>query len=228
MRAPVTAVVFDVDDTLYLERDYVRSGFDAVDHWLESARGVTGFGAECWAHFEAGARGHIFDATLASFGLGPDDTLVEDLVAHYRSHDPEIALMPDALAVLDHLEERVAVAVITDGPSQEAKVRRLGLRDRADPVILTTELGSGFSKPHPRAYEIVEQTLRRDPEECAYIGDNPTKDFAAPHRRGWTTVRVRRSGGLHHGRPSGNDVDYELDDLVALPTLLGIEGAIRS
>src|SRR5207302_9076607 len=28
-------VVFDIDDTLYLERDYVRSGFRAVGTWAE-------------------------------------------------------------------------------------------------------------------------------------------------------------------------------------------------
>ena len=53
-------VVFDLDDTLYLERDYVRSGFRAVDAWLAS-RGILGFFGEAWANFENGLRGKAFD-----------------------------------------------------------------------------------------------------------------------------------------------------------------------
>ena len=29
-------LVFDIDDTLYLERDYVRSGFGAAGRWARS------------------------------------------------------------------------------------------------------------------------------------------------------------------------------------------------
>ena len=32
-------VTFDLDDTLYLERDFVRSGFAAVGAWLATERG---------------------------------------------------------------------------------------------------------------------------------------------------------------------------------------------
>jgi putative hydrolase of the HAD superfamily len=41
--AAIRCVVFDVDDTLYLERDYVRSGFDSVGAWLQRDSGVVGF-----------------------------------------------------------------------------------------------------------------------------------------------------------------------------------------
>ena len=41
----VRCVAFDLDDTLYLERDYVRSGFWAVGRWIESHVAVTDFDA---------------------------------------------------------------------------------------------------------------------------------------------------------------------------------------
>jgi len=63
MNRLVDVVVFDLDDTLYLERDYVRSGFRAVDAWLAS-RGILGFFGEAWANFENGLRGKAFDRAL--------------------------------------------------------------------------------------------------------------------------------------------------------------------
>ena len=35
------AVVFDIDDTLYLERDYVRSGFTAAGAWARTELGLS-------------------------------------------------------------------------------------------------------------------------------------------------------------------------------------------
>ena len=46
--------VFDVDDTLYLERDYVRSGFHAVATWAEETLDVTGVFDTAWGLFLAG------------------------------------------------------------------------------------------------------------------------------------------------------------------------------
>ena len=48
------AAIFDLDDTLYLERDYVRSGYRAVGEHLR-AMGRTGtFERWLWARFERG------------------------------------------------------------------------------------------------------------------------------------------------------------------------------
>ena len=62
-------VVFDIDDTLYLERDYVRSGFRAVGEHVARSTGVDGFSDLAFALFEQGLRGHIFDETLLRLGF---------------------------------------------------------------------------------------------------------------------------------------------------------------
>ena len=59
--SPIRCVVFDLDDTLYLERDYVRSGFFAVGRYLEERHDLQGFESAAWQEFEAGRRGDIFD-----------------------------------------------------------------------------------------------------------------------------------------------------------------------
>ncbi|MEL7208731.1 MAG: hypothetical protein AAGK32_10970, partial [Actinomycetota bacterium] len=47
-------MVFDIDDTLYLERDYVRSGFNAVGEHVESQFGTAGVGRRAWELFIEG------------------------------------------------------------------------------------------------------------------------------------------------------------------------------
>ena len=199
-------VVLDVDDTLYLERDYVKSGFDAVGRHVRRRIGIEGFGDTLWSGFLEGVRGDAFDRALAIHGHDPDSSVVSELVACYRSHAPAIELLPDAARFLARLTRRVdrAVAVITDGPpaSQRAKVDALGLGALADPVILTGELGPGRAKPDPAAYLLVEDHFGVAADRCCYIADNPSKDFVTPAERGWASIRVRRPASLHHGLPT--------------------------
>ena len=214
--------MFDVDDTLYLERDYVRSGFAAVDRWALANLGVAGVFERAWAHFESGHRRTIFDEVTAELSLDPGS--VPDMVEVYRSHSPDICLLDDAMVALEGATAGgCAVAVVTDGPSasQWGKVRALGLDTWSSLTVVTAELGPGRGKPHPAAFELVQDQLGHRGRQCAYVADNPAKDFAAPAGLGWRTVRVRRAGSLHELQPSGPDVDADLSELS------GLAGALR-
>ncbi len=221
----LSCVVFDIDDTLYLESDYVRSGFRAAGMRVVELLEKDGFAAEAWSLFLAGGREKIFDGALRRLGIAPEAGLVADLVSTYRSHRPDIRLLPDAEACLASLAGRAHLAVVSDGPleSQTAKARALRLDRWISTFVYTAALGDGFGKPHPRAFEIVEFDAACPGPECSYVADNPSKDFAGPGKRGWTTVRVRRPGGLHWGVASGRDVGKELADLSGLVAALGLE-----
>jgi putative hydrolase of the HAD superfamily len=216
-------VAFDIDDTLYLERDYVRSGFAAVGAWARAELGVTDLGDRAWATFEAGVRGRIFDEALAACGVGPNGTIVPRLVDVYRTHTPAIGLLDDVRAWLATCPADVALAVVTDGPlaSQRAKAAALGLAGWADPIVFTEELGPGERKPHPAGFAHVEAATGLAGATCAYVADNPAKDFGGPRSRGWRTVRVRREGGLHAAAASGDDVDAEITGFAGLDEALG-------
>ena len=49
-RWPIHTLVFDLDDTLYLEREYALSGFRAVGDWLRQTRGLIDFEARAQRH----------------------------------------------------------------------------------------------------------------------------------------------------------------------------------
>jgi putative hydrolase of the HAD superfamily len=219
---PLEAVVLDIDDTVYLERDYVRSGFAAAGDWAREQLGVSGLGERAWSAFVAGRRGDIFDEALVACGVVVDPEVVDALVSVYRTHEPSIALLPDARTCLGDLAARVPIAVITDGPlaSQQAKARVLCLGHWADPMLFTDGLGPEWGKPDTRSFAMVQERLGVDPGACAYVADNPVKDFAGPKGLGWTTVRVRRPQGLHQRVPSGDDVDHDVPDLTTLAGLI--------
>jgi putative hydrolase of the HAD superfamily len=189
--------VLDIDDTLYLERDYVRSGFCAVGRWFAENRNIEDFFEHAWTLFESGARGNIFDTVLEDLGVF-DKELVTHLVHLYRSHHPNISFQADAMEFLRR-HNRDDFAIITDGYSnaQWAKIRALNLEQYMDKIIVTDDWGKEFWKPNPKAYILAQG--RRSPKECVYIADNPLKDFEAPAKLGWApSVRIRRKESLHY------------------------------
>lgn len=197
----VPTFVFDLDDTLYPERDYVRSGFSAVGVHM-AAKGVPGFGKTLWDLFEDGVRGDTFNRALAAHDHPVSPEMIKTLVEIYRTHAPVIALSPDAASILDHLDQTgVPYGVITDGPlvMQRAKIAALNLETRAGIVICTDAYGCECWKPHPRAFEKTQAYFNRPGPQMVYVGDNPTKDFKAPRDLGWLTVRLRHAQGEHAG-----------------------------
>ena len=200
------AVIFDMDDTLYLERDYVRSGFRAV---ASSSPNPDGIYQQLWSWFEAGVRGDTFNRILAEEPEWAADVTVADLVAVYRNHSPSIRMLPEAAKLVDELRRaRISTGVLTDGPSisQHLKVEALGLANSTDFILLTDTLGRAHWKPSDKGFEWMEQRLSMTGDRLVYIGDNPTKDFIAPRRRGWRTIRLRLAGQLRESINSPNSM----------------------
>lgn len=191
---PERIVVFDLDDTLYLECDYVRSGFAAVDSWARANLRIQGLAATMDALFESGVRGRIFDEALLALGRSPDPPLIRRMVAVYRQHRPRIALAPDAQRLWPRRSRGTRFAIVTDGPldSQRRKIRALGLIRHIDIALCTDRWGRAAWKPNPLAFHEIESFFRLPPKCFTYVADNVSKDFQAPRSLGWRTVRIRR------------------------------------
>ena len=216
------AIVFDLDDTLYLERSYAFSGFEAVaakfERELDMPAGAAV--ARMKALFDTEHRPRVFNRLLEELGVTRTPDLVARMVETYRSHVPTIAMLPDAEAAITRWKCKCKLGIITDGPAvmQSAKLDALGLRDRMDSAILTDLMGPSFSKPHARSFEMMADQLGVPHERCAYIADNPTKDFVAPNALGWLTVQITRSEGIYRDQPPApggtpRHVISTLDDL---------------
>lgn len=198
---PPRGVVFDLDDTLYLERDYVASGFRRVAGLIAQRAGGT---VEDWVTriqaSSTGPRGMTFDRLLAAHPRLTRHFDLAELVASYREHEPSIRPLPGMVELLAGLEaEGASLGIITDGPpqSQTRKLRALDLGRWIDTAILTGLWDRSDWKPSPRAFEHLARLWGLAPGALTYVGDNPVKDFFAPRRLGWSTVRLRLSGQLH-------------------------------
>ena len=136
----IRAVVFDLDDTLYGERAYVRSGYRAV---AEKLRGLSGrdepFDAWLWRRFLAGEATGALDALNDQFRLGLSSDQIAELVRVYREHRPAIRPYDGLPALLGRLHERYQLALLSDGflPAQKLKLEALKLERFFDAVVFT-------------------------------------------------------------------------------------------
>lgn len=222
--AKLSAVIFDLDDTLFPERSYALSGFSAVARWAEAEFGVPH--AQCFGElkqlFEAGVRGDTFNRWLAQRSL-PGQPWLPRMVHEYREHLPELEPFPDALPVLEVLRADHRLALITQGfrPGQQRKLEALELTEYFEPTIIMGEDEREHWKPSRCPFERALSQLELEGPQSAYIGDNPLKDFLGARELGMRTVWVRRPGG-EHSRKQPPTPEYAAEVEVAnLAALLG-------
>jgi len=199
------AVVFDLDDTLYAERDYVLSGYGAVSEYLsdDPARAAR-MRMWLWERFLGGRAGGAFDALNENFSLGLEARQIAELVEVYRNHSPRIAPRAGIPRLLEKLHRGSRLGIISDGflPAQKLKLDALGIAGHFDAVIFTEALGRESWKPSPDGFQAFCKELQLDAANCTYVADNPAKDFAAPNTLGWRTVQLLLDGQIHSRKPA--------------------------
>lgn len=226
------AIIFDLDDTLYPERAYVLSGFQAVAAWAEEHLGIpaTQAFAELRQLFDEGVRGNTFNRWLANHGFQPDEW-VHQMVQAYRKHDPHIEPYPEVPKLLKHLRLRYRLGLLTDGYTevQKRKLAALGLTSHFDVLVFSNEWGREAWKPSSRPFEIALERLGIPGPEAVYVADNPAKDFLGARQVGMWTVRVRRPDGLYsHLEPLSSEhaPDTEIETLDLLEAIVAQIGGL--
>ncbi len=190
--AEVQGVIFDLDDTLYSERDYVKSGYAAVAAAFPLVRDM---GTRLFEAFEK--KLPAIDTVLSEEELLSEK---ERALSVYRAHKPSICLYPGVLALLERLRKTKKLALITDGrpEGQRAKIEALGLSPFFDAIIVTDELGGpAFRKPSEVPFREMQRRLGLPFASLVYIGDNIKKDFIAPQALGMQSIHFRNREGLY-------------------------------
>ncbi|MBN2375766.1 MAG: HAD family hydrolase [Sedimentisphaerales bacterium] len=198
--ATVRAVVFDLDDTLYPEVDYVRSGFQCVaNHLAKGEWTADGIFELLWSAFSQGPKDRVFNTVLEQLGRDDNSETIAGLVALYREHCPQLQLAPETIDILDQLKQDYRLGLLSDGflPAQQLKVEALGLGKWFDKIIFTEQLGREFWKPATKAFEMMSDALGCPPESCVYVADNVSKDFIGPNQLGWQSIRLINERQVH-------------------------------
>ena len=184
-------VIFDLDDTLYSEKDYVRSGFNAIAAKYPNVKNMA---QKLWNAFLEGRP--AIDYVLEQENLMKER---DNCLSIYRKHRPEIHIYDEAKEVLLRIEKTKRIGIITDGrpEGQKAKIRALGLDKFVDKIIITDELGSvKYRKPNPEAFLLMQKTFNCDFSKMCYIGDNIKKDGIAPEKLGMMFIHFKNIKGL--------------------------------
>jgi len=116
----IKVVLFDLDDTLYSEKDYVKSGYDKISKLFPEISNMSG---KLWDAFCAKEK--AIDFVLKKEGLYSEQSLKKCLFT-YREQNPNITLYPKAKILLEKLKNK-QLGMITDGriEGQIAKIKAL-------------------------------------------------------------------------------------------------------
>ena len=213
-----TVVVLDLDDTLYPEEAYVRSGISAVCALAAELYGID-HTRELLSLRNEGQRDWLAELCARL----PDASATRDcLMWAYRLHRPRISLSSDARTTVDALKDKAqAVVILTDGRSftQRLKLQALGLDEL--PSYISDEYG-GACKPDPGRFRAVMSDFPA--ARYLYLADNPAKDFIAPKGLGWLTVGLRARLPTVHPQTGAQTMDHDPHFWIdSLPELLDIE-----
>lgn len=206
-------VVFDLDDTLYSEKEYIRSGYRAVAEYL----GNENYKDALWRYFEEGKP--AINELLKDIGRSREKMKT---LSVYRQHKPEIHLYNGVAELLKGLHHRgIKVGIITDGrpEGQRNKIKALGLEALVDDIIITDELGgTQFRKPCDIAFRIMQNRWRLPAHEMLYVADNAVKDFQAPRQLGMKGLLFDNWDGLYQSN--------QKDGMASITCITDVEGYI--
>ncbi len=180
-----TVIVFDLDDTLYNELDFLKSAYKAISIQI-AQDGYKELYALMLSLYRS--KQNVFKYLTENYPIQ-----FSELIELYRNHKPDIRLFDQVLEFIKIIKDNKGrVAIITDGRelTQMAKIRALGIEKYLDKIIISEVLGS--EKPAEANYKIIEDEFP-DCKYC-YIADNLKKDFVTPNKLGWQTIGLVDNG----------------------------------
>lgn len=200
-------IVFDLDDTLYKEIEFLKSAFQDIASFINEHH------ADDIYLFMMGIyrnRGDTFGETIKKYQLNVSKDKLLDM---YRNHFPDIKLEEGAKEFIEKLKKNgVKIGLITDGRSrtQRNKLKALEIADMFDEVIISEEFGS--EKPDFRNFEYYNTKFSEYTK--TYIADNFKKDFITPNTLGWKTIGLLDNGRNTHSQNVDLPEEYLPQNLI--------------
>lgn len=195
-------VCFDLDDTLYKEIDFLKSGYRKVAELVARQ-----YGCDARAIYDQLLKwyyngNNAFACMNEEYGFCNP---VNEYLDIYRYHHPSITLSDETKDTLSKLkEEGVILGIITDGReiSQKHKVEALGLEERIPMEMVIINEEKKYFKPNHWSFDrMMLKCYQKYPDndfDFFYVGDNTEKDFIAPNELGWTSICLLDDGKNIH------------------------------
>ena len=199
------SIIFDLDDTLYKELDYVYSGFNHISNKINKKTKISKkeLFEELISSFHAGE--NAFKNIKIKFSLRFS---IKKMLDEYRNHNPNITLDSQTKNILDQLmQEKVLGGLLTDGRiiQQKNKIKSLGLNHYFENILISEEFGSEKPEINNYRFFMSQENLNN---KYYYIGDNTNKDFISPNILGWTTICLLDNGRNIHKQNFNQNSQY--------------------
>ena len=225
MTTPISAILFDLDNTLF-DREGAFRGV-AEDFYDERLRGVTSLPRDDavalmvgWDDDGYSNRQEMRERWLAEW---PEAGLDLDAFNGWYRQVMARRSLPDAavndfLAQLNRTGLPWGIVTNGNGRNQRSKCREAGLEPLTHFIIVSEE--QGYAKPDPRIFQDGMSALGlASPDGVMFVGDNPVTDIDGARAFGMRTAWVSR------GRQFPADLrqpDYVVEGVLDLAAVLGL------
>ncbi|MDM1042814.1 MULTISPECIES: HAD family hydrolase [Empedobacter] len=189
-------IIFDLDDTLMYEIDFLKSAFKEIADFIDKKNQEELFKLMLIKYHEGE---NVFDFLINNY----TNFSKEQLLQMYRNHFPNISLNEGTDDLLKKIKSKgYKLGLITDGRSvtQRNKLKALEIENLFDRIVISEEFGS--MKPNESNFKVFQEP---EIDDYFYIGDNTKKDFVTPNKLGWTSICILNKGFNIHKQ------DFNLD-----------------
>lgn len=210
----MTAIFFDLDDTIYLRSDpFDRTCAVLLPHLTDEQRRrafrtCRDRGDEV---FPAAQRGEITHEAMyryryrqgfADVGVFITEETALTFFQEYLRQQSMIApsaVMAKALALAREKFDLVGVLTNGEAGRQREKVRQLGIAQWIDPHLIFVSGDAGRPKPDPYLFETAMAATGLAPQQLWMVGDSYEADVCGAAACGWHTVWLNRDGAVVTG-----------------------------
>ncbi len=198
-------VLFDQDNTIFdfdlseikaLKKTFEDFNLVYQDEYLEQYHSIN---KQCWRAYEEGKmsrsqlRVERFDRYLNVLGIKCDPALFGKTYLQNLSNTG--FLIQDAVKLLEILDSKINMAVITNGLKevQRPRIKRLGFNRFFQAIIVSDEIG--YSKPDAAFFEYTFDAINNpEKDKVLVVGDNLYSDIKGGNNYGLDTCWFNYNG----------------------------------
>lgn len=173
--------IFDLDDTLYPEIDYIKPAYFRLSKEIEQRNGIPVESSYNFLldEFIRGNRHKLFDRFITSFGL--NSSSMEYMLSILRSVTIEngLQMYPHMIDFIEKLKEKeVTCFVVTNGnvEQQRNKINHLGIARHFAEIVYANNL---TPKPDPASWYFLKRKFNLNESESVYVGDAQSDELFA-------------------------------------------------
>lgn len=203
----MTAIVFDMDDTLYEQAVPFEKAYQELfgDRYNLTCREVfVASRKHSDAVFELTRKNQMsmrdmyiyrISHAFRDFGIEITETEALEFQKYYSNEQKKISITEDMRNLFCWCKERnITLGLITNGSSEHQwnKIRDLGVLEWIPRANVFVSSDCGFSKPDIRLFEIARERIRVEMKDIWYVGDSFENDVTGAKRAGWKCIWLNR------------------------------------